>query len=204
LLYSIKNPSELIIRAGLWDLNQTKVEYYQMQQRVAVSIVAHPDYTSPEPITNDIAIVRVNQPFRFTDHVRNVCLNSGSQKVSKSGCFASGWGAESYELQTQLSQILKKVKMDQVDHDICQKQLRIANKKEELTLSDGFLCAGGNENDLCVGDAGAPLVCPVEGEENKFVLTGISSYGVKCFTETPGVYTNVVKYFDWIRGEVEK
>jgi secreted trypsin-like serine protease len=194
----------LIIRAGLWDLNQTKVEYYQMQQRVAVSITSHPDYTSPDPIDNDIAVVRVNQPFKFTDHVGSVCLYSGSQKILTTGCFASGWGAESYEKQSELSQILKKVKMDHVENDVCQKQLRIALKKETFTLSDSFLCAGGNENDLCVGDSGVPLVCPVVGEDNKFVLTGIASYGVKCFTETPGVYTNVVKFYDWIRSEVEK
>lgn len=173
-----------------------------MQQRVAVSIISHPDYTSPDPINNDIAIIHVNQPFRFTDHVRNVCLYSGTQKVLTTGCFASGWGTESYSSH-KLSQILKKVKMDQVEHDVCEKKLADALENESFNLSNGFLCAGGNENDLCIGDSGAPLVCPVEGEENKFVLTGIASYGLKCFTETPGIYTNVAKYFDWVQGELK-
>lgn len=174
-----------------------------MQQRVAKHFTTHPQYISPDPIDNDIAVIRVNQPFRFTDHVSNICLYSGSQKVSTTGCFATGWGAETYETQHELSQMLKKVKMDHVDHDICEKQLRTALKKESFTLTDSFLCAGGNKNDLCAGDSGSPLVCPVAGEANKYVLTGLASYGVKCFTETPGVYTNILKYHDWIRDQTE-
>lgn len=174
-----------------------------MQQRVATLITSHPLYTSPDNIDNDIAIVRVNQPFKFGKHIQKICLHNGSQKVLTAGCIASGWGAESYDKQSELSRFLKKVPMDHVDHDICQKQLRIALKKDSFVLPDSFFCAGGHEFDLCVGDSGAPLICPVTGEENKFVLTGLSSYGVKCFTETPGVYTNVVKYFEWIRDQLE-
>lgn len=174
-----------------------------MQQRIASAINSHPQYTSPDPIDNDIAVVRVNHTFKFTKHIKSICLNSGSQKVSTTGCFASGWGADSFETQSELSQFLKKIQMDQVDHDICEKQLRVAFEKDNFVLSDSLLCAGGNENDLCLGDSGAPLICPVSGESNKFVLTGVSSYGVKCFTETPGVYSNVLKHFDWIRNQLE-
>lgn len=174
-----------------------------MQQRVSAVIISHPQYSSPDHIDNDIAVIRLNQPLKFTKHIQNICLHNGSQKISTNGCIASGWGAESYETQGQLSQYLKKVPMDHVDHDICEKQLRIALKKDSFTLPDSFFCAGGHEFDLCLGDSGAPLFCPIAGETNKFVLTGISSYGVKCFTETPGVYTNVLKYFDWIHDFAE-
>jgi len=88
--------------------------------------------------------------------------------------------------------------MNQVAHDICQKQLRQATKKNDFELSENFICAGGNENDICNDDAGNALVCPIAGTD-QYVLTGLASYGVKCFTETPGVYTNVLKYLDWIK-----
>lgn len=174
-----------------------------MQQRVATLIKAHPHYSSPDPIENDIAVVKVNQPFKFTKHIQKVSLDNGSLKVSTTGCIGSGWGAESEQSLDTLSQYLKMVPMNRVDHDVCEKQLRIALKKESFDLSDSFFCAGGNEFDLCVGDSGAPLICPVSGETNKFVLSGLASYGVKCFTETPGVYTNVVKFVDWIRDQSE-
>lgn len=199
----ISNPSELILRAGIWDLTKTKVEDYLMQQRVASVIKSHPRYTSPDPIVNDIAIIQVNQPFKFSTHVQKICLDNGSQRVSKSGCFGTGWGAESFETQTELSQFLKKVPMNQVDHAVCEKQLGSALRKENFVLPESFLCAGGNKFDLCIGDSGSPFICPIAGETNKFVLTGLTSYGIKCFTETPGVYTKVVKFIDWIRDELE-
>jgi secreted trypsin-like serine protease len=171
-----------------------------MQQRVATKFFSHLKYTSPDPIDNDIAVIRVNQPFKFLPHIQPICLHNGEQKISTSGCFASGWGSETFELSASSpSQYLKKVTMDFADQDICQKQLRIALKKESFELTDSFFCAGGFENDLCFGDSGAPLICPIAGETNKFVLTGMSSWGAKCFTETPGVYTNVMKYFGWVQ-----
>lgn len=194
----ISDPSDLIVRAGVWDLNQTSIEGHQMQQRSAKKIHAHPRYTSPDVIDNDIAYIRLNQALKFSNHVQPICLDTGSQKVAGKGCFATGWGAESYETQGELSQFLKKIPMDQVDRNVCEKELRVALKQNNFLLSENFLCAGGHENDLCIGDAGAPLVCPVEGVSNKFVLVGLSSYGVKCFTETPGVYTKVSRYHEWV------
>lgn len=193
----ITNPSDIIIRAGIWDLNRTSIEEFQMQQRIAKEVRPHKHFTTPDDIDNDIAVLHLNKPFVFTKYIQSICLDSGNQKVSKTGCFASGWGAESNENQG-LSQFLKKVPMDQVDNEICEKQLRIATKRDNFLLSKNFICAGGKEFDLCVGDSGAPLVCP---SGDKFVLTGLSSYGVSCFTETPGVYTSVAKYVEWIHDQ---
>lgn len=172
-----------------------------MQQKVASVIKSHPRYTSPEVIDNDIAIVHLSLPLKLDGHIQKVCLDDGSKKVSMKDCFGSGWGAESYETQNELSQYLKKVQMDRVDHKVCEKQLQLALKKESFNLPESFFCAGGFENDLCIGDSGAPFVCPVLGEGQNYVLSGLSSYGVKCFTDTPGVYTDVSKFSDWIREE---
>lgn len=194
----ISNPNELIIRAGLWDLNRTKVEEFTMQQRIASVIISHPKYSSPDPIENDIALIRVNQPFKFTKHINKICLADDKIQVSSKGCFGTGWGAESHQNENDYSQYLKKVPMDQVEHNVCEEKLRIGLKQNDFKLSDGFLCAGGFENDLCVNDGGSALICPIEGSKTQFVLTGMSSYGVKCFTEIPGVYTRISKFKEWI------
>lgn len=199
-LHRFSNPSDLIIRAGIWDLNRTNIEDHQMQQRVAKTISSHPDYSSPDPIENDIAVVHVNQNFQFGKNIQKVCLDNGSQKVATNACFGTGWGAE--EEPGELSQYLKKIKMDRVDHSTCEKKLRIALAKEAFNLSQNFLCAGGKDADLCVGDSGAPFVCAVGGD-NQYVLTGLASYGVKCFTDTPGVYTKVAKFAEWIHQQSE-
>ena len=50
--------------------------------------------------------------------------------------------------------------------------------------------------DACQGDSGGPLICE---EQNKKVLHGIVSYGAGCaLPKSPGVYTRITKYFDWI------
>ena len=92
-----------------------------------------------------------------------------------------------------------------IPHKLCQKQLRAT---EQLTthfqLDKSFLCAGGEINrDSCSGDGGSPLVCPIEGTENKFYQAGIVSWGIGCGLEdVPGVYTNVAIFIDWINNEI--
>lgn len=179
------------------------VEEFNMQQRSASVIISHQKYSSPDPIENDIALIRVNQPFKFTRHINKICLAKDSIKVDTSGCYATGWGAAAGADENGFSQFLKKVPMDQVDHHVCEEKLRVALKENSFKLSDGFLCAGGFENDLCTNDAGSSLICPISGSPNKFVLTGMSSFGVKCFTETPGVYTRISKYREWINYPTE-
>lgn len=61
------------------------------------------------------------------------------------------------------------------------------------------LCAGNVEKggvDTCQGDSGGPLLC-VSGGAWKIV--GVTSWGFGCGDKySPGVYTNVAKYRQWI------
>ncbi|KHJ41406.1 trypsin [Trichuris suis] len=112
-----------------------------------------------------------------------VCLprpNKGPPEGAQ--CFISGWGRTvsdgslSSTLQVIDVKILKKNRCNLVG--------------EAKTKS---LCAGNMKGgkDACQGDSGGPLVCIVK---DRFVLYGITSFGVGCGQrKQPGVYVEVAR-----------
>merc|ERR1711911_22633 len=58
------------------------------------------------------------------------------------------------------------------------------------------ICAGTKGRDTCQGDSGGPLVVNVN---ERFVLLGVTSWGIECGAEgKPGLYTKVSSFIDWI------
>ena len=67
------------------------------------------------------------------------------------------------------------------------------------TFGPQMICAGYAEGgkDACDGDSGGPLT--IKLNDDRWVLVGIVSNGIKCAEPNmPGVYTNVPYYVDWI------
>ena len=66
------------------------------------------------------------------------------------------------------------------------------------------MCAGKGETDSCFGDSGGPLLADHLGDNNRWSIVGITSFGgPDCGSaEFPGVYTRVDMYLDWIRGNM--
>lgn len=48
------------------------------------------------------------------------------------------------------------------------------------------------------GDSGGPLLFQEENDQKRWMIAGIVSWGRGCGDYTPGVYTNVRHYMDWI------
>lgn len=66
-------------------------------------------------------------------------------------------------------------------------------------MNGNQICAGHEERDTCAGDSGGPLVTRVDFDGVKrYLQLGIVSYGpTDC--QSPGVYTYVPNYINWIR-----
>lgn len=56
--------------------------------------------------------------------------------------------------------------------------------------------------DACQGDSGGPLILERDKLNNKFSILGIISSGFGCATKTPGLYTRVASYLDYIESIV--
>ena len=124
--------------------------------------------------------------------------------------------------------------MDLVDFKSCQERLRETRLGADFILHKSFLCGGGTKDvDTCTGDGGGPLVCPTSNDssayiqvtfllsvnscenanaysDNLFVLllfqVGITSWGIGCYDDIPGVYADVTKatcFIDWASKCVE-
>ena len=56
------------------------------------------------------------------------------------------------------------------------------------------------------GDSGGPLVVPKSSRDNSAIVIGLTSFGYKkgCgYERMPDVFTNVIKYVDWIKDRME-
>lgn len=119
----------------------------------------------------------------------------------------AGWG----RLQEggRSSNILQQLQIRVLDNEECKEQYRIQGKLiSDIQFGDAVLCAGNlaGGQDSCQGDSGGPLMLPIY-ENGKFPVyqIGIVSYGIGCArTNTPGVYTRVQHFVDWIQEKINQ
>ncbi|XP_054457936.1 serine protease 27-like [Anoplopoma fimbria] len=153
------------------------------------SVDCHPSY---DFLTNenDICLLKLSTPVDFTDYIQPVCLASaGSTFHAGVSSWVTGFGVTQPDSSSR-AEILQEVNLPIVGNNECQCTY------PELT--DNMICAGFKEGgkDACQGDSGAPLVT-----NNGFmwIQSGIVSFGLGCAKPTtPGVYTRVSEYQEWI------
>ena len=119
-----------------------------------------------------------------------------------------GYGDTKFESGTP-QKILRAVDVPIVDNPLCQYNLntytRLGKGKNPFYLHNTFMCAGGEENkDACMGDGGGPLVCPNLNDPTRYILAGITSWGIGCGQkDVPGVYTSTTEGLCFIHWAVK-
>ncbi|XP_072306526.1 uncharacterized protein [Eucyclogobius newberryi] len=158
-------------------------------------ILIHPKY---DQFTSDydIALLELSVPIFFNDLVQPVCIPAPSHSFSTgTSCYVTGWGVlmEDGELASRLQEASVKI----ISRNTC-------NKLYDDAVTPRMLCAGNLQGgvDACQGDSGGPLVCLERGR--RWFLAGIVSWGEGCARQNrPGVYTQVVKFSDWIHQQTK-
>jgi len=158
----------------------------------AARVVSHPSYNKPRG--NDIAIVKLSRPIKFSNTIQPACLPAKNEGPAdgKNGIVA-GWGAlkEDGGGPEALNQVIVPV----IGSSACQRYYGIDPASE--------LCAGYDQGqkDSCQGDSGGPYF--LEGK-NGYTLQGVVSWGSGCARpRAPGVYARVSNYEDWIQSQIK-
>ncbi|XP_068241561.1 uncharacterized protein [Palaemon carinicauda] len=170
------------------------------QLRHITHIFIHPEYVEISFI-NDISLLRLNEPVRFTDYVRPVCLPSpGSIIRNNRMCTLVGWG-QLYESGKIFPDTLQEVQVPLISTVECVKRTAFLPL---YRITDDMFCAGFDRGgrDACLGDSGGPLMC--QEPDGTWMLVGVTSNGYGCARpHRPGVYTKVVKYLEWMNQVME-
>lgn len=199
---SSRDKEDLTIRAGEWD-TQVQTEPLPYQDRTVQQIIRHPEYYSGA-FYNDIALLILDSPLTVAANVIPICLPQQDAVFDGTRCVATGWGVGAFGRGTKIETTLRQVELPIVPPADCQRELRQTRLGSFFNLHKSFVCAGGEPGqDTCQGDGGGPLVCQLPNEST-YVQVGIVSWGIGCGTNnTPGVYTNVARFRNWIDSTLE-
>ncbi|NWZ27542.1 TMPS4 protease, partial [Asarcornis scutulata] len=159
---------------------------------LAVEKVFLAEVTPPSPKDNDIALVKLQSPLQVSGEtwIKPICLPYFDEElVPGTSLWVTGWGYT--KEHGKLSDTLQQAEVKLVDTTSC----NLAAYHGEVT--EKMLCAGVPQGgvDTCQGDSGGPLMYL----GRHWQVVGIVSWGQGCGTpSTPGVYTSVRAYLNWI------
>ncbi|XP_062944818.1 kallikrein-4 [Cynocephalus volans] len=174
------------IGLGLHSLEATQEPGSRVME--ATLSVQHPEYNKPL-LANDLMLIRLNESVPKSDSIRNISISSQCPTAGDS-CLVSGWGLL---VDGGLPTVLQCVNISVVSEEDC-------DEHYAPIYHPSMFCAGGGQDqkDSCNGDSGGPLVC--NGS-----LQGLVSFGqAQCGQPgTPGVYTNLCKFTDWIEQTIQ-
>ncbi|NXJ10352.1 TMPS4 protease, partial [Odontophorus gujanensis] len=166
---------------------------------------------------NDIALVKLQIPLQMSDSIKPICLPYFDEELEPgTPLWVIGWGYTQQNGERDiagsvparghlgtplsgrvslcagmLSDTLQQAEVRLIDTQSCNLEAYHGEVTQKM------LCAGLPKGgvDTCQGDSGGPLLYA----SRHWQVVGIVSWGQGCGTpSTPGVYTSVRAYLDWI------
>ncbi|KAJ6637209.1 Serine protease easter [Pseudolycoriella hygida] len=127
---------------------------------------------------NDIALIRLVRPVRFSKYIKPICLPGGSRLKSlvydDLDLEIAGWGQTE---NSTVSNVKLKLTIPGVSTAKCNS---IYQSRNRVTITNNQLCAGGVlGKDSCRGDSGGPLmyIDHINPEKAYWYCAGIVSFG---------------------------
>ncbi|XP_055840657.1 uncharacterized protein LOC129908281 [Episyrphus balteatus] len=194
------NPSLSIVRLGAHDI--TKTEASAVDAKIK-RIIVHEKFDL-KTISNDIALIQLNDPVSFTEFISPICLPEDMKFIQQNfvgnNPFIAGWGT--IQFQGATSNVLRDAQVPIIDTKSCMANYSTVYRPVEVT--ETLICAGSYITDACQGDSGGPMMMPqLEDRIFRYYIIGLVSYGYECARAGfPGVYTRVAAYMQWIKNNM--
>lgn len=189
----IKSPKILRVQLGKYDLTSF---YPKTREFRVFEIISHPNFDSTY-LENDIAILKLQTLIEYSEYIQPICITENNDQFNNRVGFVPGWGKNEINEEAKT---LYEASMPLVDAQDCRRSYR---QFFSSFLNERKFCAGyRNGTTVCTGDSGGGLVI----EQNTgWFLKGVVSLGVAsqdadnmCDTSHFVLFTDVVKYVDWI------
>jgi len=164
----------------------------------------HPDWDR-ETMKNDYAILELCEEIHFHQAAQPICLPAlaGDEYDGVPG-IVSGWGVED-EDNSQTPNKLKEANMTTIPISVCRTFLQSIIGLPPDSLDSSMMCVRGDEQYVCFGDSGGPLI--VQEPCGHYALVGGASFvlGACVYPESgpfegifPSVYARVTHVLPWI------
>lgn len=191
------NPSMLYVAAGTFQANPTNTRYVE-------SITVHENY-NPETLANDIALVKVNEPFPLRNNVAIQWIALDVKNARYENCFIS------FQNQSSIHYPYTSPQPTYVmDNWFCDKSPNGTNSTQRISdicshyiFNDSAMCKLQPTQFQISSDRGTPLVCnnhvtgllsQIQPPKNESSLTASCEATLK----TWAYYTKVSDFTEWI------
>ncbi|XP_063978934.1 serine protease snake-like isoform X2 [Diachasmimorpha longicaudata] len=195
------NRAPVLVRVGAESLDP-KAEGVQYV-RVG-SAIPHPKYKRSQ-IYNDIALLKLTDPFKWSKTVKPICLlskpiNEIQINVNVS-IYVAGWGDIGANGEVT-NRLLRTPSLNLVPPSKCSESYRRV-RQVPRGIDETVICAVDEDKtrraDSCNGDSGGPLLMiDTQGD----TVIGVTSFGQSCGSVIPAGYTSVFSFLDWIEQQV--
>lgn len=186
--YRVEKAREIYVVAGRHTVSSPEPDE---QKRISVKSLTS-SYSVYKLGLNDIALLKLNEPLKFTARVRPICLpKQGKELKERTKATLIGWGSD---YRPEPIDILQELKLRVVPERACLRDFpEFVNHKLVCTE----FRAGRGGLGACKGDSGGPLMTE---EGGRWYQYGVVSIGPLCNLSIGDVtfFTKVPAYRKWI------
>ncbi|XP_078271200.1 inactive serine protease PAMR1 isoform X2 [Rhinoraja longicauda] len=201
---SLINTADLMVVLGKYFYDDSRPE--DSRQHLQISgVIVHPSY-DPVLLDSDIAIIKLIDKAKITDHVLPVCLPAVEDlpTLSTQG-YVTGWTMQSEPSEmAPANETLRVGTIETGDAVQCEQQYE--EHGISVSITENMFCGRHDQrgfSNICPLETGGVATFPAVDKLGKaltWYLVGLVSWGYEkgCSQELFTVYTNVTPFKDWV------